>query len=749
MIIEPVETQPDDGPYIKRIDFDEEPAAFDQLKKNGIAYIQQMCGDTWTDHNAHDPGVTILDQLCFGLTELMYDSDYPVADYLVDSDGQMDWARLALHGPEQILTCRPTTVADIRELLLDELGDKAEIDNLWIEVMHDAPVLGLYRVVLQLSPGAADNVGHNRLATAIKTEVIECWLKVRNLGEDIGDITIVNNKPCRLSCTLETQDDYTPGLIVAQVYDLTASYLERPCVAAQDPQQTLVEDVFDGPLLQNAGYLAEPPTSDERLSMSALRTRLLNIAGVSQVLELDLSVNEQSLGQNGPKTPGLMLQLPPNQRQLDNEIKLSRLDAKASLDYEEINSTYQQLQSQRDPVLYNRRQLNELYAEPTGRYRPMAQYYPVRQQFPAVYGLNEKAQTALTDDKAKIARKAKINQMNAYLQLFDQLMANFKANLGFITTLFSTQLDGKPNEPSEEIESENGVQSYQFADFNNDRLGQISAAALQAHFDPAYSRKNRALDHLLALYGETFDQQIQRRFPVNSCPEVQQWQLLVNKTHYLKNIVFMTKDRGGGVNYAVDFELQSQYFGFAQKLAVHLDMCAGFESAQDRQNQRENLHVVEHVLLRPMLENGLENGFQNEQQLGQEIEPKTGQETADRDFYNFQISIVLPAWTERCANPAFRHVTEQLITQLCPAHLQANVYWLDFDQMAIFEKQWRCWQTLRQLIPFQAVADEQLLCECEIEPEKPDNQASSVKQLLQQYWANEMEQGEGEEPAPK
>ncbi len=731
MIIEPVQTPPDDGPSIKRIDFDEEPAAFDQLKENGIAYIQQMCGDTWTDHNAHDPGVTILDQLCFGLTELMYDSDYPVADYLVDSDGQMDWPRLALHAPEQILTCRPTTVADIRELLLDELGDKAEIDNLWIEVMQNAPVLGLYRVVLQLSPGAADKVGHNRLATAIKTQVLECWLKVRNLGEDIGDITIVNNKPCRLSCTLETLDDYTPGLIVAQVYDLTAAYLERPYVAAQDPEQTLVEDVFDGPLLENAGYLAEPPTSDERLSMSALRSQLLNIAGVSQVLELDLSVKGQSLGQNGPKIPGLMLQLPQNQRQLDNEIKLSRLDAIASLDFEEINSTYQQLQSQRDPVLYNRRQLNQLYPEPTGCYRPMAQYYPVRHQFPAVYGLNEKAQTSLTDDKAKIARKAKINQMNAYLQLFDQLMANFKANLGFISTLFSTQLGDKPEEK--------GVQSYRFADFNNDRLGQISAAALQAHFDPAYSRKNRALDHLLALYGETFDQQILRRFPVNSSPEVQQWQLLVNKTHYLKNIVFMTKDRAGGVNYAVDSERQPQYFGFAQKLAVHLDMCAGFESAQDIQNQRENLHVVEHVLLRPMLKQELKKEFKNE--LNNECQDE--QAIADPSFYNFQISIVLPSWTERCANPAFRHVTEQLITHLCPAHLQANVYWLDFDQMAIFEKQWRCWQMLRQLLPFGAVADEQLLCECEIEPEKPDNQALNVKQLLQQYWVDSIEQVEG------
>lgn len=37
---------------------------FNFLKNKGIDYIQKLSGDIWTDYNDHDPGVTILEQLC-------------------------------------------------------------------------------------------------------------------------------------------------------------------------------------------------------------------------------------------------------------------------------------------------------------------------------------------------------------------------------------------------------------------------------------------------------------------------------------------------------------------------------------------------------------------------------------------------------------------------------------------------------------------------------------------------------------
>ena len=48
------------------------------LKQLGIESIQELSGKNWTDYNIHDPGITILEILCFAFTELGFRSGYDV-----------------------------------------------------------------------------------------------------------------------------------------------------------------------------------------------------------------------------------------------------------------------------------------------------------------------------------------------------------------------------------------------------------------------------------------------------------------------------------------------------------------------------------------------------------------------------------------------------------------------------------------------------------------------------------------------
>ena len=57
------------------------------LRETGIKYIQKVAGDSWTDHNAHDPGITILEALCYAITELGYRANHPIEDLLAN-DGK-------------------------------------------------------------------------------------------------------------------------------------------------------------------------------------------------------------------------------------------------------------------------------------------------------------------------------------------------------------------------------------------------------------------------------------------------------------------------------------------------------------------------------------------------------------------------------------------------------------------------------------------------------------------------------------
>jgi len=55
---------------------------FSALKDEGIAWIEKLAGKRWTDYNQHDPGITILEQLVYALTELAYRANYPIGDLL-------------------------------------------------------------------------------------------------------------------------------------------------------------------------------------------------------------------------------------------------------------------------------------------------------------------------------------------------------------------------------------------------------------------------------------------------------------------------------------------------------------------------------------------------------------------------------------------------------------------------------------------------------------------------------------------
>ena len=55
---------------------------FFRLRREGIGFIEQLGSQQWTDYNAHDPGITILDQLCYAITDLAYRLGWNIQDLL-------------------------------------------------------------------------------------------------------------------------------------------------------------------------------------------------------------------------------------------------------------------------------------------------------------------------------------------------------------------------------------------------------------------------------------------------------------------------------------------------------------------------------------------------------------------------------------------------------------------------------------------------------------------------------------------
>lgn len=88
------------------------------LRGKGMEYIEDLASKLWTDYNTHDPGITILEALCYAITELGYRTSFDVKDLLSDKDGNIDKDQ-SLFSAKSILTGRPLNITDYRKLLTD------------------------------------------------------------------------------------------------------------------------------------------------------------------------------------------------------------------------------------------------------------------------------------------------------------------------------------------------------------------------------------------------------------------------------------------------------------------------------------------------------------------------------------------------------------------------------------------------------------------------------------------------------
>src|SRR5690606_244295 len=122
---------------------------FASLRGDAIAAVQELAGNLWTDYNAHDPGVTIIEQLCYGLTELAYQMHAPMVDQLADAQGRIDLDAYSLFAPQRILTTRPVTPQDYAKALLDGVPEIEDIEVL-PATAPDGSAAPLYQIQLKL-----------------------------------------------------------------------------------------------------------------------------------------------------------------------------------------------------------------------------------------------------------------------------------------------------------------------------------------------------------------------------------------------------------------------------------------------------------------------------------------------------------------------------------------------------------------------------------------------------------------------
>jgi len=92
---------------------------YDFLREEGLKHIQNLAGKIWTDYNIHDPGVSILEVLCYAITELGFRTSYSMEDLLATAPDDVAANIKNFFTAREILPNAPLTINDYRKLLID------------------------------------------------------------------------------------------------------------------------------------------------------------------------------------------------------------------------------------------------------------------------------------------------------------------------------------------------------------------------------------------------------------------------------------------------------------------------------------------------------------------------------------------------------------------------------------------------------------------------------------------------------
>lgn len=523
------------------------PFSYPDLRARGIALSQAASGQLWTDYNLHDPGVTLLESLCYAMTEGVFAADADVADLLTAPDGRIHYRRHALHGAEEALPCRPTTEADWLRYLLDRVPAVRQLR------LRMPAADGRWQMALRVADGDGE---------AAARDTVRAYLAQRNLAEDLdGAPGILRPRWCALEIRLSVEGPRELGDILVELVrrcaDIVGAAPPRQPVQARLAQRDAqgrvlpTDELFDGPAVQCGWMATEDLRHDpaNRLYFSDLARALREIDGVADISTLRLvpldapatDVTHDEAGDSLPwQGPDWALQLRwPEDADALARWEVSRRGSRLHLDTHALLVRLADARQAARVALTAPRTApyaGQLLRRPTGHYLPDAPYLSSWHHLPPLY------REAHLAPKADPARQA---QFGAYLALLEQWLAHGSAQTQHLRALFSV--------------ARASADSYWWTPLDATHIPGLAGvpadtpAAVQAALgqeDDAPERRSRVLDLMLALHGESCDQHSIQRFGVYYDSAAWQAHLLTCKRRFVQRIVRHTRDRAGGFDYS-------------------------------------------------------------------------------------------------------------------------------------------------------------------------------------------------------
>lgn len=397
---------------------------FNVLKAEALAFIQARSGTNWTNYNASDAGITILDQVCFALTELGYCTGFPMADILTNSKGELITTD-QFYLPTQIFTTTPVTTEDYRKVIID--GSDA-IANVYVEMVPcNLPGIStICRTYLRLSNNVSPDLSVNELLQDIYFQLNA----KRNLTVFFDQPRILTPKLIPLFGTIELNSATNFSAVVSQLVESSAEAVFKSCSllsfkAARESGYS-VEDIYEGPRLKN-GFLMTDQLGDKqnKYSVQQLIRLIQKVAGVKAISGLCFNSKNDTKEVANSLSDGLIT--------FDWTGSIQRNTLVFSANGKVLSIDDLNLPNHTESGSVKVAAKNESLELPKGSFRDINTYYSVQYTFPDSFPVGNSA----LDSAAGNLKTVETNQLVGYLALYDQVLANQFAQLANLSTLFS------------------------------------------------------------------------------------------------------------------------------------------------------------------------------------------------------------------------------------------------------------------------------------------------------------------------
>ncbi|MEO0583754.1 MAG: hypothetical protein AAF135_16130, partial [Bacteroidota bacterium] len=591
--------------------------------------------------------------------------------------------------------------------------DPADLAEFEDQDPNNNPILELLEVVGPGSVLSDFNEKNNTTRQAVD-QVIQYLHTYRNLCEDFLAFRTVRTQEIAVTADIELHPESDVVETLAEILFQLDRFL-APIISFSSFEEMekdrKVDEVYEGPLLENGFIDRNQFNLDERFDVDDGE----QIIYTSDIIRLLKNLNGTDALPEGSKIQGIKNLSLSNYinnieitRQARNCLKLtqstlykpkfgltksvlkvSQSGLAINIDAQSVITRYNEKLTH-DVDALQTFPVNVLFP-PEGETLKIEDYWSIQYDFPAIYRLKagESSLLIMPDERGKV------KQLKGYLLFFEQLLANYLAQLSHLNELFA-------------INPTNPKTYFSLPLTQVPEVGPLLDPGYAANLpdivesDPVTrTRRNQFLDHILARHSENpADFRALNSFYLNLDPGQQPTnideRLMEVKRIFLADYPDLSAKRGLGFHYLLqdggtpDVWDTDNVSGFQKRLARLL----GIENYNQRTLHTistgnapdgEGLHVIEHLLLRP-----------KNRDLGDALlSPKVGNDVYP-DPYSFIVTIVFPSGFERdfaTANSVptplveasrfqfenFRIHTQQLIRRELPAHVLFHLLWLDRD----------------------------------------------------------------------